>query len=85
MSTHPRLGGSHLIIFKIKQFYPVTKMRLKIAFDYSFNYFLKINTVNIEWFLHPCENYLFISQHQMHELIISLIPCLLFAHSKLIV
>jgi hypothetical protein len=24
-------------------------------------------------------------QHQMHELIISLIPCLLLAHSKLIV
>lgn len=33
---------------------------------------------NIEWFLHPCANYLFISQHQMHELITSSVsvPCL---------
>lgn len=35
------------------------------------NLFKKINMVNIEWFLHPCANYLFISQHQMHELITS--------------
>lgn len=43
------------------------------AFSYNskFVFFKKINLINIEWFLHPCANYLFISQHQMHELITS--------------
>lgn len=44
-------------------------MLLKISFYYSFQ-LCKKNTINIEQFLHSCENYLFISQHQMHELII---------------
>lgn len=39
--THPMLGGSNLISFKIKQLYSVTKMLLKIAFYYSFKVFFK--------------------------------------------
>lgn len=53
-------------IFKISNVTWLPSIFLQLQF-----FFKKINLVNIEWFLHPCANYLFISQHQMHELITS--------------
>lgn len=66
--THPRLGESNN--------YFLNETVLLSCQDASENgILLQFPTIkkivnNIEWFLCSCENYLFISQHQMHELII---------------
>lgn len=68
---HSLLGMWKQLIFKISNVTWLPRCFWSIFLQLQICFFKKINLMNIEWFLHPCANYLFISQHQMHELITS--------------